>query len=333
MLLMLNTLSRIGYNQLPRWARPDHPIMRSVMGYGRSSTWRRRFMMLLLMIFISAIAVALGYVVAQNQAIQGEEPTVRDILYWPLVGAQTLALVLAIALTTNVIALERQKQTWDTLKLSLSGVSLTLRARWIAVFFKLGWLLALITIGRLIYVGLLLDEMVEFQGRALDLRISGITPEVSLDVTVILMAAMMTAFILMPFVAVAVAAAIGIVVSVFTRTRSVVILGLLLLIGLRLATTIGSLVVGNTVFSETGVSNDLATLDRNTAWYRLLFSSAEGDMMLRLFHLDTLGQIWADVSYTIYIGGVMLLVVLVQAMIANGLVLYAAWRATKPSSN
>src|SRR5690606_25445013 len=153
-------------------------------------------------------------------------------------------------LTANVIAVERQKQTWDTLKLSLSGVALTLRARWIAVFFKLGWLLFFITVGRLIYIAILLRDITEFQGRALDLRISGITPEVSLDVTVLIMAAQMTAFVLLPFIAVAFAAAIGLFVSVLTHTRSVVILGLLLLIGLRLGTTIGAILVGNTVFAD-----------------------------------------------------------------------------------
>jgi hypothetical protein len=141
---MLNAIARIGYNQLPGWARPEHPIMRSVMGYNRKTGWQRRLLLLLLTAFLSAVAVGLGYIIARSNA-GDENPTLREILYWPLVGAQTMALLLAIYLTTNVIALERQKQTWDTLKLSLSGVSLTLRARWISVFFKLSWLLGAIT--------------------------------------------------------------------------------------------------------------------------------------------------------------------------------------------
>lgn len=329
---MLHTLARIGYSQLPYWARPQHPIMRSVMGYGQAGTWRRRLLGFIGTLFLVVVAVAIGYVLTQNNLDSGEKLDLRDVLYWPLVGAQTLAVVLALALTANVIAVERQKQTWDTLKLSLSGVALTLRARWIAVFFKLGWLLFFITVGRLIYIAILLRDITEFQGRALDLRISGITPEVSLDVTVLIMAAQMTAFVLLPFIAVAFAAAIGLFVSVLTHTRSVVILGLLLLIGLRLGTTIGAILVGNTVFADTGVTAELINLESSTAWMRLLFSSAEGDMMLRLFDLDTLGQVWADLENSIYIGAVMLGIVVVEAIIANVIVLYAARRATKPTS-
>ena len=322
-------IARIGYSQLPPWARPAHPIMRSIMG-SRSATLKRRLLKFLLFLAAMAVAVGLGYIIANNQTAN-ETPTTREILYWPLVGGQIIAMLLAVALTANVVAIERQKQTWDSLKLSLSGVSLTLRARWISVFFKLGWLLAAITIGRIVYTGLLLRDMTEFQGRALDLYISGITPEISLNVAMLLMAAIMTAFILLPFIAVGLGAAIGLLMSVYTQTRSIVILGMLLLIGLRLAITAGAIVVGNTVFEEVGVVSELFQMDNSTAWYRIIFASVEGDMMLKLVNLETLGQIWADVENTVYIGGVILGVVLVQAILANAIVLFAAWRATKPT--
>ena len=331
--MVLNILTRVAYGQLPRWAQPEHPIMRTILGNKGQSTWQRRFLRFLVLVIIGVAAIGIGYVIANNDTPDGESPALRTILYWPLVGAQTIAILLGIALTTNTVANERQKQTWDSLKLSLNGVSLTLRARWMSVFFRLAPLLFLITLGRLVYLGLLLDEMVEFQGRALDLRISGITPEVSLDVTIIIMAAHMTAFILLPFVAVALAASIGLVMSVFTRTRSVVILGLLLLIGLRLATTAGTLILGEEVYEKTtGVTTKLATLEGTEAWYHLLLPAIEGDMMLKLLHLDTLGQIWADVENTIYTGALVLGIIILQAILANALVLFAAWRATKPTA-
>ncbi len=332
MLLKTNILARIGYSQLPHWAQPEHPVMRAVMGYRQQIQWRRRLIRLLAFVAFLAVAVAAGYLIANSNA-GDEDPTILEVLYWPLIGAQIMAMVLGVSMTANVVAIERQRQTWDSLRLSLTGVSLTLRARWIAVFFKLGWLLAAITIGRLVYLAVLLQDMTEFQGRALDLYISGITPEVSLNTSILIMAGLMTAFILQPFVAVGLAAAIGLIVSVFTRTRTVVVLGLLLLIGLRLAITSGGLFVGTTVFEDGGVTTDLFQMETNEAWYRLLLSSAEGDMMLKLMHLETLGQVWADVENTIYIGGVLLLIVLIQAVIANALVLFAAWRATRPTSS
>jgi hypothetical protein len=317
-------LERLTYSQLPHWARPNHPIMRSVLGPVQRS--RRVAMLLRLLIGIALIAVALGlgYVTA-NEDAGDDGPAVRDVLYGPLVGAQTIALVLALAMTANVVAVERQKQTWDSLKLTGVGASLTLRARWLSVFFRLKWLLFAIFIGRIIYVGLLMRDIVDFQGRALDLYISGITPEISLNVAILLTAAMMTAFIMEPFIAVGLAGAIGILLAVYTRARSVVILGLLTLIGMRILLTVFALSVDEPLYEGA------LDMGRTEAWTRLLFSALEGDMTLKLLHLETLGQVWAEVDYTVYVGGVLLGILLLEAAIANGLVLFAAWRAAAPS--
>lgn len=317
-------IEKIAYSQLPQWARPTHPIMRSILGPIERSSRLRGFLRLLIGVALIALVVGLGYVTAKQDS-GDDEPALRDVLYGPLVGAQTIALVLALAMTSNVVAVERQKQTWDSLKLTTVGASLSLRARWISVFFRLKWLLLAILIGRLVYIGLLMKDIVDFQGRALDLYISGITPEISLNVAILLMTALMTAFIMMPFIAVGLAAAIGIVLAVYTRARSVVILGLLTLIGLRILQTIFAISLDDRLFEGA------LDMERTEAWARLLFSALEGDMALKLLHLETLGQVWADVDYTVYVGGVLLAMVLVEAAIANGLVLFAAWRATKPT--
>ncbi|PJF41976.1 MAG: hypothetical protein CUN55_10760 [Phototrophicales bacterium] len=334
---MFNALSKFGYRQIPSWAHPSHPIMRTVLGRSNRLKWSRRIFLWLILLLVTTAAIAAGYIIA-GTTTENTEPTISEILYWPLVGAQTLAMILAIAMTTNAVNIERQKQTWDSLKLSLAGVGLTLRARWAAVFYRLSWLLFVITIGRLVYIGILLDDMTEFQGRALDLRISGITPSVSLDLTVIIISLHMTAFVIQPFVAVALAAAAGLVVSVFMRGRGVMILGLGLLIALRLLITVGSILLGNSVLENIGlgVKPELAEIaNENTvdAWYRLILSSAEGDQMLKILNLDTLGQIWADIDYGIYLGAIMLIVVLVEAILANMLVIFAAWRASKPTND
>lgn len=333
----MNAISKFGARQIPYWAHPTHPVMRTILGRAKDAMWRRRLLQLILWLALGGAAVAAGSFIASDQTTN-ESPTLNEILYWPLIAGQTLAMVLAIFMTANAVSVERQKQTWDSLKLSLVGVSLTLRARWAAVFYRLAPLLLIITVGRAIYIGVLLDDITEFQGRALDLRISGITPAVSLDVTLIIMALSMTALLIQPFVAVALAAAIGLLMSVFTRTRGVVILGLLLMIGLRLGLTAVGIVAGDAVFFNVGdgVKPELADLAENNnpeAWARLIFSSSEGDQMLNLMHLDTLGQIWTDLDYGIYIGAAMLGVVLLQAIIANAAVLFAAWAATRPTSN
>lgn len=334
---MLNTISKFGYRQVPYWAHPNHPVMRTILG--RGSGLRRQLLQLVLVIVMAGAFVAAGAVFAAEQT-SNESATINEILYWPLIAGQTLAMVLALFMTANAVTVERQKQTWDSLKLSLVGVGLTLRARWASVFYRLGWLLLIITIGRMAYIAIMLEDMTEFQGRALDLRISGITPEVSLDVTVIIMALTMTAFLIQPFVAVALAASVGLLMSVFTKTRGVVVLGMLLLVGLRLGITASGIVVGDTIFRDVGggVTPELAELasaseTETEAWARLLFSSVEGDQMLNLMHLDTLGLVWTDVEYGIYIGAIMLGIVLFQAIVANVLVIFAAWRATRPTQS
>ncbi|MBI5931670.1 MAG: hypothetical protein HY862_20340 [Chloroflexi bacterium] len=319
-------IEKITYSQLPHWARPNHPIMRSILGPIERSSRLRGLLRIFIGLALIALVVGLGYVTAKQDS-GNDEPALRDILYGPLVGAQTVALVLALAMTSNVIAVERQKQTWDSLKLTTVGASLSLRARWIAVFFRLKWLLLVILIGRLVYIGLLMRDIVDFQGRALDLYISGITPEISLNVAILLMTALMTAFVMLPFIAVGLAAAVGILLAVYTRARSVVILGLLTLVGMRILLSIFALSLDDKLFEGA------LDMGRYEAWGRLLFSALEGDMALKLLHLETLGQVWADVDYTVYVGGVLLGIVLIEAALANGMVLFAAWRATKPTRN
>jgi hypothetical protein len=287
-------------------------------------------MRLLGLLIGSAIAVALGYVIAQESTVN-DEPTVREILYWPLVGAQLLAMLLAIAMTTNSIALERQRQTWDSLKLTLVGVGLTLRARWISVFLRLWWLLAAVTVGRLVYVGFLLDDLTENQGRALDLHIYWIEPEVTLDAAILLLTALVTGFILLPFVGVAIGAALGLLLALLTRSRAIVILGLLVLMGLRVVITAAGLVIGDNLITETGVSPEVIDMTTGSAWAQLLFFSIEGDMGLKLMELDTLGEIWADVENGIYLGGVFLAIVLLYAIVSNLIVLLVARLAARPS--
>lgn len=320
--------ARLFYSQLPVWGRPSHPIMRAILGSGEKRSWRSRIFQLFLLIGSSVFAVLLGYVIAQGAS---DEPTVREILYYPLIGAQTIALLLALALTANVIAFEKQKQTWDSLKLTTTGASLTLRARWLSVYFRLWWLLVPITLGRLVYVGYLLNDLTEFQGRALDLYISGITPEISLDVAILLITAQMTGFVLLPFVAIGLGGAIGLLLAALTRSRSIAILGMLLLVGLRLAITVSGLIVGNTVINNEGLLPDVFEMETTSAWTRILFVSAEGDMGLRLLRLDTLGQIWADVENSVYIGAAFLGLVLAQAVVANIVVLLASWMAARPA--
>ncbi|MCI0712851.1 MAG: hypothetical protein L0154_22030 [Chloroflexi bacterium] len=317
-------LSRLWFSQFPEWARPEHPIMRSILG-GIPESQRRRRLLLAGLVIVGLFAVAVYAYVTTDALV------VRDLLYYPLVFAQVVAVIVGLTLTSNAVATEEQRGTWDTLKLTLVGVPLTLRARWIAVFHQLRWLLGAIIIGRIVYLGLLLSDITEFQGRALDLYISGISPEVSLDVAILIMVAFMTAFVMQPVVAVAVSAAIGVILSVTVRSRAMVFILMLLVIGIYLALVFVGVTFANEQILERTQSLTQQDFSDTQGWGSLMLMALAGDMGIKLTELETQGQIWADFEYGIYFGAIYLAVVVIAGSIANALVVISAKRAAKPT--
>lgn len=317
--------ARIFYSQLPHWARPDHPMMRYVLGARRLS----RTGLLLRVLAILAIAglLAGGYALAR---LAYEDLTYREYLYYPLIGTQLILQLLAIAITTNAVALERQKGTWESLQITTVGAANAIRTRWALVFYRLRWPLAALFILRLGYIGLLLNDMTDFEGRAIDVRIIGIAPEVTLEVAVFLLAALISAAIMQPFVNIAFDAALGIIVGSVMHRRNVGILSTVVLMGLRIAVTVGAVVLGSKIITADGTTAEILDMSTQEAWARTLFMTLQGDTALRLLHLETLGNLWADLQNGIYIGGVVLAGVVLTAILANAMVLFSAWRAHKP---
>lgn len=322
-------ISRIFYSQLPEWARPSYPLMRQALG--RPATSRRaQFFRALVVLLILGAVVGLGYAFTL-QNTDSSEPTYREFMYFPLVGLQLLSMIFALLLTTNVVALERQKGTWDSLQITLTGAGNSLRVRWALVFYRLRWILLALVIGRLGYVALLMDDMRDFEGRAIDVRIVGIAPEVSLDLAIFLMAALMAAAILQPFVSLAFDGAIGLLIATVTKRRNVGILTTVSLVMARVLISIGALVSGIELLEPTQTAPEIADLSTSEAWARILLLATQGDWSLRLLNLNVLGGIWADIENGIYLGGVVLGIMLAMSLLSNLIVLFAAWRVSKPS--
>jgi hypothetical protein len=317
------------YGQLPQWARPSHPMMRYILGQ-QSLTRSRQALRLVLMLIIALAVVGLAYA-ATLQTSQSANPSYREFMYYPLVGTTLLMQILGLAITTNSIALERQKGTWDSLQITLVGAPTSIRARWFSVFYRLRWLLLALVVGRLGYLALLMRDMTDFEGRAIDVRIIGIAPEVSLEVAVFLLAALMTAAILQPFVALAFDAGLGMLVATLTQRRAVGILTTVTLMGLRVGITLAALFYGNRIIGPLGTTSNIIEISSDQAWLRTLLLVTQGDLSLRILNLETLGNLWADLENGIYLGGIVLALVVAQAVIANGMVLFAAWRSGKPS--
>ncbi len=101
--------------------------------------------------------------------------------------------------------------------------------------------------------------------------------------------------------------------------------------GIRLGISVAGVVLGNQLIDADGTTFQLMTTSSEQAWGKILWLTLQGDLSLRILNLETLGNVWADLTYGIYLGGIVLGLVILQAVAANGLVLLAAWRAGKPS--
>lgn len=324
-------LSRMFYSQLPVWARPTHPMMRYALGY-RKLTLRDILVRMLLAVLVVGIMVAAGYVYT-SETSDSSTVAYREFMFYPLVVLQLFAQLAALSMTVNSVALERQRGTWETLQVSLVGAATAIRSRWALVFYRLRWILAAMVLGRLGYIALLMDDMTDFEGRAIDVRIIGISPEVTLEVAVFLLTALITAAILLPFVAIAFDAAIGMLISTLTQRRSVGILTSLILVGGRILVTASALFLGETILTANGTKPEIVEMSTTEGWVRTVFLTLQGDLGLRLLNLETLGNLWADLENGIYLGGVVLTGTILMAVIGNGFVLFAARRAAKPAKN
>jgi len=321
-------LAKLIYSQLPKWAHPTHPMMRYAIGYQNLG---RRVLLLRLVLggVLGAVLVGISYAyVVQDANIQ---PTYRAVLYYPLVAVTLVMQLLALAITANTVALERQKGTWDSLQITLVGAASSIRTRWALVFYRLRWLLGAVVLLRLGYIALLLRDMTDFEGRAIDVRIIGIAPEVTLEVAVFLLAALMTAAILQPFVALAFDASLGLLVAALARRRAVGILTTVFLLIGRMVVSLGALLLGSEIINANGTTATIVDMPGGEGWFRTLWLVFQGDLSLRILNLETLGNLWADLPSGIYLGGVVLGGVLLQALLANGMVRFAAWWASRPS--
>jgi hypothetical protein len=339
------------YAQLPDFARPDHPVMRyMLLREGRRSARRSTALRVAGGALLLAALAAAGWWIATDFG-RGARPAPNPlddvflIAFWPLVALQLLLRVLAFNATIGIIAGETQRGTWDTLKITTDGALLSLRARWAIAFYRLWPLLALLLIFRLLFVVGALVNLASFQGRYLDLMLSGTVPfgppnvdETTSVVTgILIVAAMMTTALLAPFTAVAFDAGLGMYISTYARGRTLSLLGQVLVILARVLLTLWALWIGAAALDLTlftALTTALPPPGDQPIWGWLggFIGIVEGDLGLTLLHLPYYPRMWADYDYGILIGAACLAYVLIQAAVANMLVRRAARRAAQPDA-
>ncbi|GAB4550986.1 MAG: hypothetical protein OHK0023_17560 [Anaerolineae bacterium] len=337
------------YGQLPNYARPDHPVMRYLLlRDGRRTTRGRQIFRLALFIGLIVGLPLVGWLIATRLGsspieTQNRFDAIYHILYFPLVGLQVLLRVVAMSTTIGLIATEERQQTWDTLKITTDGAMLTMKARWATVFYRLAAFLAIVTAVRVLFVGIALYDLTTFQGRYVDLLLSGTVPlgglsreaaqSTGVPIGVVIISLGMTAALLAPFTAVAFDAAFGMLIGTFARGKMSGTLGQFGLVLLRILITGAALLVGATALGLSPISAMTGGLSETSqpilGWLSIFFALGEGDLGLTALHLPYVGRMWSDYEYGVFIGAAFLGWVLLQALFANLFVIWAARRATR----
>ncbi|MDX2163127.1 MAG: hypothetical protein SF162_17555 [bacterium] len=314
--------------QLPAWARPTHPVLRHELGTGSVRLpWQARYGRALGVVLVGALLLLIGVLAAtdlfRRAAGQNSVETVNAILYFPALIVQVILRVAAFALTSGTVGEQIRLGNWDNLRATESGAELTLRAKWVSVFYRLRGLFGVVIALRVGLIGLLLYDLTAFQGRYLDLFIVGITPEVPLVLAVLLLSLLMTAVLLLPVTAAGFDAAMGLLLSASVQQRTYTTLLQAVYILVRIGILV--LVVGT---AETFLRGELPATDP-VAWLLLFALGALGDWGLAFLYLGRFGEIWAIVPYGILLGLAILIFSLIQAALADAVLAFAARRAQR----
>ena len=325
---MTRSMVRLFIGEFPAWARRDHPVLRHELGIAPRTSWRARYGRALVVVLILALLVLVGYMIAtdalHHPAGQNNVEAINAVVYWPLLVLQLLTSVIALTSTANVVGDKMRRQNWDSLRATEHGTEISMRARWISVFYRLRGAFGVILAVRALLIGLMLYDLTSFSGRYLDLLINGITPEVPLVAAVLLLSFTMTAALLLPLTTVGFDAAFGLLLSALVQQRTYSSLIQAVLIFVRLVIT-ALLISGATQL----LNGQLLQMTDLGGWLLLGGHGALGDWGLAFLNLGRYSEIWATVPYGIFFGLALLIFALVQAALADRLLVFAVRQAQK----
>ncbi|MBN1202994.1 MAG: hypothetical protein JXJ20_14180 [Anaerolineae bacterium] len=321
---------------LPGWARPDHPalrytIQRDSRQRSRTASWLVRAI---------SVGVLAALLVVSFQAANGGAPiAVPDeegtalfrVLYFPLLTLQLFAMMAAMVMTSHTVSMERARGTWEPVKITSHGAEVTIRARWAAVFYRMRWLLLVMMLPRVVLIGQMVADLADYQGHHLDLYITGISPEVSAGEASLLLAALMTAALLLPLVIVGLNAAAGLLIStLFCGPRTIQAVRLMILL-LEVGLSLAALGAGRLTLDRSHLWGSSGQLGLDGDWYCLLYMGTLGDLCLRFLDLRTYFQVWVDIKNGVLLGAAILAVMALLALLTHGMLALTVRLAGRPS--
>lgn len=313
-------------SQLPDWARPDHPILQYELAHLKKSfPLRVRFIQILM---IALLLGLVGYLYATYIYVSPTRGNWSDLawrmLYFPTLLVQAATAIVALSYGIGSIGQERNRRTWDNLRATEVGAEMTLRTRWIAILYRLRLPILAILMVRIVLLAGMVYDITAFGGQYTEMLMQNITPTLPEPrLGLVMVALMMTANILVPLTMIASAAALGILISVMIRNRAYsatmqVILGFFILM-----VTIGLLLIISQVLQGQLELDDTALLAVFLAY------SGFGDWGLLLAQMGSAGEIWVIVPYGVFIGGALVVLMLIQSAISDGMI----WLAVKLSES
>lgn len=304
------------FGELPHWAQGDNPLLRYEL-FRRQDKTQISIGRIAMSVFALSALILGGHIFATNGLQRDVElPYTLElwrILIFPIIFIQIIIRVAGLSFGVGAVTDERQRQTWDNLRATEHGADIGLRTRFVSVFYRLKGMLFTVMLARFILVAGVLYELTAFQGDYLDLLTARAIPTVSAEIGVIILAAFLTAFIMMPLTATAVDIALGLLISTAVRNRATASLLQILFIIFRVVSAIALTWFTWKMLGTNLESAGLAEL------YLLGAGGIFADWGLMLSQLANAEQIWMHVPYTVFLGLAMLIAVLIQVAIAEGL--------------
>lgn len=302
-------------HRLPAWARQSNPLLHYELAKAQGRLSGGSFaLQLAALILLLGIAAAI-YAGARGLGGRGNlSDLLWQSLYFPCLALQVITLIMALLLGAAAVDAERSRKTWDNLRATEAGASLALRARWLGILYRLRAPIATLLLLRLLLaLGTLLD-LSAFGGHYVKMLSAEATPPLGdWRIGLLLIALSAALSLTQPLVMIASAAALGLFLSVAVVER---LYGAVLQIAL-VALVIAFVVLASAAAADI-VQGRLIMSDAAQFVVVLLYSSY-GDWGLLLAQLGSLGAVWQAVPAGDFIGPGMAALLLLQAVIADGL--------------
>ena len=297
---------------LPGWARRDSALLRYLLV--KTSGWRGTALQV-----IGWLALV-GIVAWQLEAHQPSATNLGRRIWrgsqLPLLALQTGTWLVAFVLGGATVGRLRSRKTWDSLRETEAGVTLSLRLRWLGILLRLRAPIAAILLWRLLYCFGMWVELTALGGHhGAMLALQATPPLPSPWLALPLFAASMTALLLPPLSMISLGAALGILLSALIRGSLFAALAQIIIASAQLLWTAAGALQFNFAWLE---------LRGETQFAWLLLHGALGDWGLSLGHLSNLGELWATVPHSAGVGIALLCLALLQAVAADGLLGLAA---------